>query len=171
MYSMPRLLYQRTDAFMLQDGEPGFYDGKRFHPCREQESIFVGARRRGYRTYMLGWYHPYFELLGAQADLQWSVRQTEWIGPRRSDQLLQILYEGAYSLFGNELLRRVYADSPDTANAGMVRSTRKMIAYFEAIIDDPSHGQFVVLHLPVPHYPYAHDRNGPRPFSEYHARG
>ena len=104
-------------------------------------------------------------------DLGWSASYRDWIGPGPTNQFWQFCYEGAYNLLGHTLLKRLYADSPRPRNAGMVLNTRQLLTALRAITDHPAHGQFVVGHLPLPHYPFVHDHSGARPVNVFYSPG
>src|SRR5688572_7911907 len=104
--SLPRLLFQREGDFALRDDEVGFWNGS-FVPMKDLRSIFHGARAEGYRTYMIGWYHPYELMVGDHVDVVASSNAFHWLGEEPLQIGLQLYDEAARKILERSLLRGV----------------------------------------------------------------
>ncbi len=66
--SLPRLLHQRECRLIKGRGRLFIEQGGERLPAPEAPSLFQQARERGYTGYFVGWFLPYTQLLGGQAD-------------------------------------------------------------------------------------------------------
>jgi hypothetical protein len=161
--SMPRLLFQRTDPFALRGDQVGFWDGQ-FHPTLSQPSLFTAARQRGYRTYMIGWYHPYHVMLGPTVDFVCSAGYFNELGDSTDKQLRYFSWDATLRLLGLGLGGRLVGQFMVMRNQAVVWQNEMLLEYTRAVFDDPRpQGQFAVFHLPLPHWPYCYCASGVKP--------
>lgn len=66
--SLPRILFQTDKTYSITDRETVFKDGDEFVPTQQFPSLFQTARQHDYRTSILGFYHPYRQMLGDSVD-------------------------------------------------------------------------------------------------------
>ena len=69
MQSLPRFIFQTAQTFAVGNGRTTFQNGPGETPSCELPSLFSAARRNGYRSWLLGWFHPYSHVLGDQVDV------------------------------------------------------------------------------------------------------
>ncbi len=158
--SLPRLLFQTRARFALRGGTLGFWDGE-FHAARELPSLFTRARERGYRTYMVGWFHPYQVLLGDTTDFVRSVCYGHHLGETPWQLGLAFLWDSVHAV-DPKLAAATVGSFPVMRNHAIAWQCATLVEYARAVLDDPRPGQFAVFHLPPPHWPYCFTRNGPR---------
>jgi hypothetical protein len=161
--SLPRLLFQTPAPFALESNRAGFR-GERFEPCRERPSLFTAARARGQRTYMLGWYHPYHVLLGDSVDFVRSTGYFDELGDSPGQQVRYFYWDWACRILGERLARGTVGDFDIMRNSALTWQNDTLLEYAHAIIADPRPGgQFAVIHLPLPHWPFCYCATGLRP--------
>jgi hypothetical protein len=167
--SLPRLLYQRQDRFALAGGRVGFWDGSEFRPVDDLQSIFHTARRRGYRTFMFGWYHPYHVLTGGSVDCVRWTGSYDMLGEDLGRRLGNFFWQGAIRLAGEGPANRTFGGNLILMNRQVVWQTDATLACTHALFDDPrTSGQFAVIHLFLPHFPFCYCPDGIRPLNVVH---
>lgn len=165
--SLPRLIFQRSDAYVPLRGERiGFWDGA-FHDTRELPSLFTRAREQGYRTYMIGFYHPYHAMLGNSVDLVRTVPETAAFGEGAWPLTQAMFAEWTARLLGPRLAYYTVGTMPSQRNRRFVYFTQTVLDYVHAVLDDPRpSGQFAMFHVPLPHCPFCFGPDGLGPLSE-----
>ena len=156
--SLPRFLFQRDDSFAIEGSTLGFWDGQRFRPCDELETIFDRAGAMGHRTAMIGWYHQYPRMLGGRIDLGFSSNGFRWLGDEPLDVARQFYHEAARKLLERSVIREA-ARPLHTLNLKLVRQTDEVMRNVRRVIAEPR-AVFAVFHLPLPHYPFCYGAEG-----------
>jgi hypothetical protein len=153
--SLPRLLFQRRDLFVLHGGQTGFWNAGQFVPCREAPSLFTEARARNYRTYMVGWHNPYHTLLEDRCDYVHSVSSQQLVGPTPLERFAGIYWRFAGQLSGPVLNGPCRCSDYLQLNYAFAWQNENLQRHARAVLADPRPaGQFAVLHLPPPHTPF-----------------
>ncbi|MCB9849910.1 MAG: sulfatase-like hydrolase/transferase [Phycisphaerales bacterium] len=165
--SLPSILFQTDETYTWAGGEPGFQtaDGNS-RDARLRSNVFSRMKTLGYHTYMVGFYHPYRRLFGAELDNCFAAAD------RRGDN--------DERLNGNDLLRHLRCASwvfamalpkPDAlawrvhrwCGAQEATPRRDRVSQVHeralAIMRQPA-PTFAVLHYPLPHDPLIFDRDG-----------
>ncbi len=159
--SLPRLLYQRKDAVVLHRGKPAFSSQGQFKPMSEEPSIFQDAGQQGYRTYMVGWLHPYHVMLGDQADYIHSTCFAHALGRSPLEVLGSFYWRWAGRYFGPTVGKLISCGKHHRENHAFLWQNRELLNQARAILSDPRpSGQFAVMHLPLPHFPYIFRADG-----------
>ncbi len=158
--SMPRLLFQRRDRIALRGPRAGFWDGE-FRPVEGLPSLFTGAREHGYRTYMVGWGHPYHRLVEGSVDHVRSVCYYHSLGESPWSMGISFLWDAGLALQPT-LARVAFGSYQVQRNRALVLQTRLLLDHATAVLEDPRPGQFAVFHLPPPHWPFCFRLDGPR---------
>lgn len=160
--SMPRFIFQRTDEVVIRDSQVGFWDGQQFHPSQQLNSLFTTARDQGYRTYLVGWTVPYQSLLGSSVDYVRSLYQDQ-IGDGPWAQARVFYWDAAIRLFGDSVSQRLIGGHDVLTNYSFTWQNETLLDHSRAILGDarPT-GQFVIFHLPAPHYPFCYCATGRR---------
>jgi hypothetical protein len=112
-------------------------------------SVFSQARELGVNTALIGWYHPYGRLLGANLNYcSWYPFPT--FEPSRSTTIGGAVEQQIASLAGPFHIRQVF-----------INTCRDSLADAAAVAANPEYG-LVLLHLPPPHGPgvYLPEENG-----------
>ena len=163
--SLPRFLFQREGDFALRGDEVGFWDGS-FIPVKGLRSIFHHARSEGYRTYMIGWYHPYELMVGDHVDVVASSNAFHWLGEEPFQIGVQLYEEAARKILGRSLLRSLSREALYRKNHVFVRNTDFVMSHVRSIIEESGTSRFAVFHIPVPHFPFCYSAEGSRPLEK-----
>ena len=163
--SLPRFLFQREGDFALRGNEVGFWDGS-FVPMKDLRSIFHGPRSEGYRTYMIGWYHPYEVMVGDHVDAVASSNAFHWLGEEPLQIGLQLYEEASRKVLERSLLRGFSRKALYRKNHAFVHNTDFVMSRVRATIEEGRPGQFAVFHIPVPHFPFCYSAEGQRPLEK-----
>ena len=158
MQSLPRFIFQTGQTLVVGNGQTMFQDGPSETPSRESPSLFAAAREHGYRSWLLGWFHPYSHLLGDQVDVCRSYFPGNDKGP--VDAVAGVLLENSRHWtdpvsrrFGPPLLKRIEAE--DWYRMGL-QYRRDML---DVLAQCPA-GNVVLCHVPSPHAPYVFNPDG-----------
>jgi membrane-anchored protein YejM (alkaline phosphatase superfamily) len=117
---------------------------------------------------MIGWYHPYELLVGDHVDVVASSNAFHWLGEEPLQIGLQLYGEAARKILERSLLRGLSREALYRKNHAFVHNTEFVISHARSIIEENRVGQFAVLHIPVPHFPFCYSAEGQRPLeSEY----
>lgn len=158
---VPGLLFQRDDEFAIQNGNVGFRDSAGdFTPTRDLPNVFGMAKGQGYRTYMVGVYHPYHVLLGDSVDCVRSTSFHQWRPEGIGNRAIEFYGLVLTDIFGQWVTKNILKTEAIKVNRAFVRNTSVSLAFTQAIIEDPLHGQFAVLHIPLPHFPFCYSPEG-----------
>lgn len=153
--SLPRLLFQRRELFVLHGGRTGFWNSEQFIPCGDAPSLFTEARARNYRTYMVGWHNPYHTLLQDKCDYVHSVSSQQLVGPGALERFAAIYWRVAGQLTGPVLNGPCRCSDYLQLNYAFAWQNEDLQRHAKAVLADPRPtGQFAVLHLPAPHTPF-----------------
>ena len=123
-------------------------------PWSHQRNFFDEARKLGFNTALLGWYHPYCRVIAhsLSACASWEMgMQHNSMG----DSFVQILPHQARSLFETSLFSP-FGQSLATQQQATVIQT--MLARAKVLITDPRYSA-ILLHFSVPHAPHTYDRH------------
>jgi hypothetical protein len=159
MMSMTRFLFQREDHYTLKGSDLGFWETD-FRSARKLPTIFDRPRQQGYRTYMIGWYHPYQLLVGHVTDMAIGTGAFHWIGESPGEEAGEFLFDGVRRLYQNTIFRGLRIPAFHTTNREFVYNLTTVLQHSEAVLDSPDPGQFAVFHLPLPHFPFCFGPDG-----------
>ena len=158
MQSLPRFIFQTGQTFVVGRGQTAFEDGEGQTPSRELPSLFPSARRHGYRSWLLGWCHPYGHILGDQVDVCRSYFPGDDLGPLES--VAGTLLENSRHWtdpvsrqFGPPLLHRIEAQ--DWYRMGLHYRDDML----QVLAECPA-ASVVLCHVPAPHAPYVFNPDG-----------
>jgi len=166
--SMPRIIFQRTDAFAFRGPEPGFWNGE-FQPAQTLPSLFTTAQQRGYRTSMFGWYHPYHAILGSSADVVRATGMLDYYGDGIPQRALSYAHMAVIGLLGEPLANQTVCGNTILLGRSIAWQTDELLAYTTALWDDPRPGgQFAIIHLPLPHFPFCYGADGLRALNQFY---
>lgn len=156
--SMPGLITGRLVERVRQEGPDELmllYKGDRNPvPWSRQENFFDEARKLGFNTALLGWYHPYCRVIAhsLSACASWEMgMQHNSMG----DSFAQILPNQARSLFETSLFSPFGQSLAAQQQANVIQT---MLARSKVLITNPLYSA-ILLHLSVPHAPHAYDRD------------
>lgn len=158
--SVPRLLFQNTDQFVLNRGDTGFASPE-FQSTSELDSIFDQANRHGYQTYLVGWYHPYHTIFGDRIDFLKTVPYYNELGSDFRQRVYAFYWRWGGKMLG-QFARNTIGDEEIMRNYAMANQTHESVVFTSAILEQKQQGQFAVFHLPVPHWPFCMDQHGPK---------
>jgi hypothetical protein len=168
--SLPRLIFQRTDMFAIRGSQLGFWDGE-FHPVNRLPSLFSAARAKGYRTYVVGWYHVYDVMLGDVVDFVRCTCYYDELGEGFGHRALDFLWNSAVKVLGDPISNLLFGGSEMLRNRSLVWQTETLLDYVRAVLDDPRpSGQFALFHLTLPHWPYCYGTDGLKPLGHIYDR-
>jgi hypothetical protein len=157
--SVPRLLFQREGVLQPKNGIAVWEEGDSTVRSARLPSIFAGARVRGYRTSLLGFYFPYRAVLGDQVDrivntafeakghrlrqgmTSFAIRNLNFL----ADPLSQLLW------------RRWYAH---TLSESWVRKNHAWRIAVRDLVRRSDANTFAVIHWPLPHGPFVLNADG-----------
>jgi hypothetical protein len=126
-----------------------FISMARTEPFPGPRTIFDSASQYGYRTHIVGWYHPYCRIFGAQSESCW------W-----DDLMLPALRPGGSVADRAAAFFRDSIELELLPGIGPANNIIKQLARVDPMIDQAalaaSHTgrSFSFLHLPVPHGPF-----------------
>ncbi len=151
MTSLPALLLGKpvTAAETLGSSDLALaFSGQRpEHRWSEQTTVFSRARELGLKSTLVGWYHPYCRILGAQLD-------DCFFEP----VFLTTLGRTAPARLGPSLADQVLSLSPFNNRRLGVASYEKLLGRTVAALSGPEAG-LVFVHMSVPHAPVIFDRH------------
>lgn len=116
------------------------------HRWSEQTTVFSRARELGLKSSLVGWYHPYCRILGAQLD-------DCFFEP----VFLTTLGRAAPTRLVPSVADQILSLSPLNNRRLGVASYKRLLARTLAAVSDPEAG-FVFVHMSVPHAPVIFDR-------------
>lgn len=120
-------------------------------------TLFSEARKRGFRTALIGWFHAYCRLLGDDTDECFCEPgvsdRPEWARPI---PMLKSMWFDVRRQLAITPLVHMYRDSSDIARPEHIREYLSIHKRALAAAVDPSFG-LVFLHYPVPHPPGIYD--------------
>jgi hypothetical protein len=120
---------------------------QRYVSWSSEETVFSTAKALGYRTAVIGWYHPYSRVIGHTLDYCVWV---PWAFAADHNTILSCLlyeYQSILPVAAQGLRYREH----------VARYLRIQQAA-EKVVLDPKYS-FVLVHWPVPHMPFIYDRN------------
>jgi Type I phosphodiesterase / nucleotide pyrophosphatase len=135
---------------------------------RKQTSVFSDAAEAGLRTAMVGWYHPYCRVLGAELDVcEQYLPQDAHESLRFENTFQQLGFFGSirrsvHTRLGSTSVGRVFGFRPERAGGNFFRPHRAALHTAIAtsaarLAADRSVG-LTVVHDNVPHHPGIYDR-------------
>ena len=159
MQSLPRFIFQTDKTFVVGNRETWFRDGDREVPTREFPSLFLSARKHGYASYLLGWYHPYRHVLGSQVDFCRTYFSGDEAGPaeRMAVEFLENSRnwsDPATRKLGPAVLDRLEARNWYRMGVRYREDTLRVLARGGAA------RRVVLCHVPTPHAPYVFNSDG-----------
>jgi hypothetical protein len=154
--SLPRIIYQTAETFAVRDGRTLFEESQ--EPTTQFPSLFRRARQQGYRSYLLGYDHPYRHVLGAQVDCcrSYFAGDEAALPEQLAGELLDNSRHWTDPLsraYGPRLLARWDARNWYLMN---VRYRADMLG----ILATCPARSIVFCHLPTPHMPYVFNADG-----------
>ncbi|MGQ9914261.1 MAG: sulfatase-like hydrolase/transferase [Thermogutta sp.] len=158
--SLPRLLLQQSAGELsLNAGRAFWKTDAEVRPLQEMPSLLDAPARAGYRSILIGFYHPYQTLFRGRPVAAWGYPND----PKRSDLAGRTVELGIYNLafltdpvsrwayrvyqaehFSRDWRRRVATVIDDTWN----------------VLDRDGPDVFAVFHWPLPHGPFIFDADG-----------
>ncbi len=136
---LTRTAVTRADTLVLYHGEP-----EQPVNWREADNVFRRARRAGFNTGLVGWYHPYCRMLGQDLTrCDWAA--IEAMGSREGSSLPEVMWNQT---------RRI---NPFASRLHHIATYRQLAKKGSQLAADGDLG-VVYIHLPVPHRPWIYDR-------------
>ena len=161
--SLPNFIFQNTYDYGVQNKhlffeEPG---GKKI-AINELKNIFTTPHRNGYFTAIIGFYHPYVDFLGNDADFVKSFSSYKRLGEN-------FLAVTAYHLFRNFVLYSFHFFPQITEWAQEVCHNQYQLRRISiihqqtfSIIENVDKPTFALFHYPIPHKPFVYNQDGPK---------
>jgi hypothetical protein len=156
--SLPRLIFQTDNEYVVRDGQ-SLLNGRALLPAMQTASLFEAGRLHGYKSCLLGFYHPYRAMLDGQVN----CCRCYFPAPEDRGMLAAaagVLLENAR--YWTDPLSRRFAPAWLDRNDGVnwyhmgVQYRRDMLEMLRRCA-----GRMVVLfHVPTPHAPYVFNADG-----------
>jgi hypothetical protein len=123
-----------------------------YAPWSRQPSVFSRARKLGFNTALVDWFHPSCRILSGLTSCEWWEMPLQFnstghtFGQRMVGQTRSLFETTLFSAFGQSLSARQQVETyGEILDRGL------------AVANDPTYG-FSFIHLPIPHAPHAYDR-------------
>jgi hypothetical protein len=159
--SLPSFLFQTDKVFTITENETVFKDGDKLIPTKQIPSIFQLAHQQNYRTSLLGFYHPYRQMLGDAVDycnIYPSSTCSKYPGGGFGDIFLWRLASICRTCGDPIILQSKINNRIDSRLWFDMRA-----AYRKEMLDilaNSSKDSFAFFHAPWPHYPYVCNPDG-----------
>lgn len=123
-----------------------------------QPNIFSQAREKGFRTGVIGWYHPYCRIFGASLTAcYWKPFKAAESPVPVVKSMLEFVRQAIPPRARLDLLERVGIKDPDWDGQYHIATYISMLEEAKKVISDSSL-DLVLVHWPIPHPPFIYDR-------------
>ncbi len=162
--SVPRFLFQTDENLVVQDGKKFWEADGDLRDSAECESLFSLARSHGYNTHMVGWFNPYYLLLGDSVDYCRSFTYA-----LRGDNFLHELY--LMGVVRNAALDLPFWTDPITHRffpvlrrkafgQNWMKRDAEILDEMDRVIANGQRNSFGVFHLTPAHSPHIQNEDG-----------
>src|SRR5213593_2345577 len=148
-------LPSRPDELMLT-----FDGGKEAEGWSGQSNIFSTARAAGFKTALVGWYHPYCRVMGADLDFCYCEPSISEANP----VLDTLSVAGAMRLCARDMIFRIpllfrvlKGSYTRELQEQHIVAHRRIMAQAHAVVREQDLN-LTLIHFPIPHHPFIYDR-------------
>lgn len=170
--SLPRIIFQADGLIRKHDARTDWDVQGDIRPSRDAPSLFKHARDRGYRTALLGFYHPYGTILDGQLDFCRTYShdpQSKTLSGRMGELALKNVQFWTDPL-SRAAWQKIY---PIAFSKHWVALNRQFQNDAGRLVKTWPDNTFAMFHWPLPHGPFIFNPDGSYrgPFTEDRMKG